>query len=128
MKPARRRVLFIYAFLGLQALAPLHYYACRSDRRDERWAWRMFSPERMTRCEVQFRVGPEHRPVALWGRFHEAWIALAERGRTGVIEAMAAALCRTTSDVRVHMRCRAVDGRSDEPSRGGFNLCLTRSL
>jgi hypothetical protein len=82
---------FILAFLALQLLLPLHYYALRDDPHDERFAWRMFSPMRMARCATIFRV--DDQPVQLGSIFHEAWIEIAGRGRQTVLEEMAGKLC-----------------------------------
>ena len=87
-----RRGRFILAFLVIQLLLPLHYYLLRHDPHDERFAWRMFSPMRMAKCQTQFSV--DKQPVALGNEFHEAWIEVANRGRFAVLEAMAAKLCQ----------------------------------
>jgi hypothetical protein len=82
---------FILAFLAIQLLLPLHYYVLRHDPHDERFAWRMFSPMRMTQCSVRFAV--DKQPVQLGTKFHEAWIEIAKRGRYAVLEQMAEKLC-----------------------------------
>ncbi len=82
---------FILAFLAIQLLLPLHYYLLRHDPHDERFAWRMFSPMRMTKCSVSFAV--DKQPVPLMATFHEAWIEVAKRGRYVVLEEMAHKLC-----------------------------------
>lgn len=100
----------ILGLLAVQLLAPLHYYLVREDRRDERFAWRMFSPTRMLRCDPVFRV--DGAPAALTRTFHEAWITLAQRGRTVVLEAMGAQLCARHPGARVELQltCTSVDG------------------
>lgn len=87
-----RRGLFVALYLAAQLLLPLQYYLQRQDRHDERFAWRMFSPERTVRCRVAFRVGDE--PVPRDGTFHQAWWELASRGRIVVVERMASRLCQ----------------------------------
>ena len=82
---------FIVAFVAVQLLLPLDYYVVRHDPHDERFAWRMFSPMRMTRCQTRFSVGGQ--PVVLGHEFHEAWIEIASRGRFSVLEEMADKLC-----------------------------------
>jgi hypothetical protein len=82
---------FILAFIAVQLLLPLHYYVVRHDPHDERFAWRMFSPMRMARCSTTFRV--DNQPVPLGGKFHEAWVEIASRGRFAVLEEMAGKLC-----------------------------------
>jgi len=83
---------FILVFLAIQLLLPLHYYLLRHDPHDERFAWRMFSPMRMTQCSPRFSI--DKQPVALTTEFHEAWIEVAKRGRHAVLEGMAARLCK----------------------------------
>ena len=112
---------FILAFLAIQLLAPLTYYALRRDPHDERYAWRMFSPMRMAQCKAQLSVDGE--PVALYSKFHEAWIELAQRGRLVVIEEMAEKLCEDNKGKRVEVSldCTYLDR---EPAHyGGKNMC-----
>lgn len=82
---------FILAFIAAQLVIPLHYYLVRRDPHDERFAWRMFSPMRMTRCKPSFSI--DGQPISLGSEFHEAWFEMAERGRMSVIEAMGKRLC-----------------------------------
>lgn len=112
---------FILAFLATQLLLPLHYYTLRRDPHDERWAWRMFSPMRMARCRPRFTVAGQ--PEALGARFHEAWLAIAERGRMSVIDAMAATLCRDNpgKPVEVTVECSYMDRPATR--YGGFDAC-----
>ena len=99
----------ILVFVAVQLLWPLEYYVGRRDPHDERFAWRMFSPMRMTTCAPVFDVAGE--PVRLDSEFHEAWIELAKRGRFVVIEAMAQHLCAQHPDasVDVTLTCKYVD-------------------
>ncbi|HEY5952133.1 MAG TPA: hypothetical protein VIV40_41835 [Kofleriaceae bacterium] len=100
MKPAEHlsaltktwRGRFILAFVAIQLLLPLHYYFMRHDPHDERFAWRMFSPMRMTQCSPRFAV--DKQPVQLGAEFHEAWVEIAKRGRYAVLEGMAEKLCK----------------------------------
>jgi hypothetical protein len=108
-----------------QLLLPLHYYVLRRDPHDERFAWRMFSPMRMTSCEPRF--GRDGVPVVLDREFVHAWVVLAQRGRFAVIEAMAARLCaRPGSKVVVSLACT----RGGEPAGtwGGHDLCASPQL
>jgi len=117
-----RRSLFIAAFLGVQALLPLHYYLLGKDHYDERFAWRMFSDVRMLRCEGSFAVGG--RPVDLAARFHSAWITLLERGRSEVIGEMGQRLCETAeAPVHLSLSCREADGRKVVVEDGRRDLC-----
>jgi hypothetical protein len=123
---ATRRGRFILAFLAVQLLLPLHYYVLRHDPHDERFAWRMFSPMRMTRCQAQFTVGT--KPIVLGATFHEAWIEMVERGRFVVIEAMAERLCEQNpgSAVELSLDCSYID----RPPRhiGQADMCKTPEL
>lgn len=104
-----------------QLFLPVHYYLAR-DPHDERFAWRMFSPMRMTTCAPpEFKV--EGKPVDLAAEFHEAWIEIAKRGRYVVVEAMGARLCRKHpgSAVTVLLKCQYIDRKPI--TYGGFNLC-----
>jgi hypothetical protein len=100
---------FIIAFLTIQLLLPLHYYLFRHDPHDERFAWRMFSPMRMSRCSARFSVN--NQPVTLGSQFHEAWIEVANRGRYVVLEGMAAKLCKQhpSSKVELVVDCAYLD-------------------
>ncbi|MBP8811733.1 MAG: hypothetical protein KBG48_30950 [Kofleriaceae bacterium] len=120
--PSRRFALvFVVGFIALQLVLPLHYYLVRRDRHDERFAWRMFSSTRMLRCAVEFRI--DDRPVELAATFHDAWIALASRGRRVVIEAMGAKLCRAHPGSAVIARLRCTPVRGEPYPVGGFDLC-----
>lgn len=100
---------FIVAFLLLQLLLPLSYYTVRRDPHDERFAWRMFSPMRMTQCRLTFMV--DKRQEELGTKFHEAWIEVAQRGRAVVIEQMAKKLCDANpgKPVEVTVDCTYLD-------------------
>lgn len=100
---------FIVLFVLVQLLLPLHYYLFRHDPHDERYAWRMFSPMRMTQCTPHFTV--DKAPVPITKEFHEAWIEIANRGRFAVLEEMAAKLCRENQGkpVSLSMDCTYLD-------------------
>ena len=104
-----------------QLLLPLRYYLARRDPHDERFAWRMFSPMRMSRCTPTFML--DDKPLAISQEFHEAWIEIASRGRFVVIEAMAARLCNEHkgSSVKISVDCTYLD--SEPRTYGGFNMC-----
>ena len=111
-------ILFIVAS---QLVLPLHYYTVRRDPHDERFAWRMFSPMRMTRCVPNFTI--DMKPVDLSTKFHEAWIEIAKRGRYNVIEAMGARLCRDNPGAAVHvvLECQYVG--KPPATWGGYDVC-----
>jgi hypothetical protein len=113
--------LVILLVLASQLLLPLQYYTARRDPHDERFAWRMFSPMRMTRCTPKFTI--DSKPVNLNTEFHEAWIEIANRGRFVVIEQMAARLCQKNPGAAVHVviECQYV---GKEPATwGGYDMC-----
>jgi hypothetical protein len=116
----------ITVFVVIQLLLPLHYYVARRDRHDERFAWRMFSPMRMTRCEP--KVILDGKPFDLGSEFHEAWIKTAERGRFSVIEAMGARMCEThpKSEVRFSIDCTYID--REPRTFGGYDMCTVPLL
>jgi hypothetical protein len=117
---------FIIVFVVSQLLLPLHYYVGRRDPHDERFAWRMFSPMRMTKCTPQITI--DGTPLALAGQFHEAWLELAARGRFVVVEAMGAKLCHDHpgANVTVSLDCAYID----RPAArfGGYDMCIAPRL
>ena len=117
---------FILVFLAVQLLLPAVYYVARHDPHDERFAWRMFSPMRMTQCKPHFVM--DGKPVELSTQFHEAWRELAGRGRFVVVEAMAARLCKDHpgASVNVSLDCSYID--RDEHTYGGYDMCQNPAL
>lgn len=121
--------IFIHVFLAIQIALPLHYYTARRDRNDERFAWRMFSPVRMLRCQPVFRVGESQEPLRSPGSvFHEAWLELAKRGRLAVVTAMARELCarHPGQPVRAELACTTVKDEK-QTLGGGWDLCTLES-
>ena len=117
---------FIAVFLALQLAIPLRYYFRHRDPHDERFAWRMFSPMRMSKCTAQ--VTKDDVPMNLGTEFHEAWTDLVERGRFIVIEAMGAELCSRypKAAIRVSLECTYLE---DEPRNyGGYDICTVPEL
>jgi hypothetical protein len=113
---------FIALVVVSQLLLPLHYYTVRRDQHDERFAWRMFSPMRMTTCE--FSMTRDGQPVRLASEFHVYWIkAVEDRARFVVLEQMGAHLCRRHpgSEVKAVATCTYLDGKV--VTYGGFDLC-----
>lgn len=111
----------ILLVLASQLVLPIHYYTVRRDPHDERFAWRMFSPMRMTRCTPKFTL--DNQPVDLAKEFHEAWIEIAKRGRFVVIEQMAARLCEKHPNSAVHVvvECQYLDRPA--ATWGGYDMC-----
>lgn len=116
---------FIVAWVALQIALPAGYYLFRNDdvhRYDERWAWRMFSPIRAVRCDVDFTA--DGKRVSTSSEFHTAWIGLAERGRPSVIEEMAERLCEVEgAPVTVRQECKHVDGSKHLIHDGSKDWC-----
>lgn len=126
----RWQSIFISIYLVVQIALPLHYYTVNGDKYDERFAWRMFSPERMVRCGYQFHANGKvftHRTIR--SEFHEAWANTVVRARGVVIEAMAQKLCRKypNKPVRFKMTCTTVNGKKEQHG-GDWNLCETKRL
>lgn len=117
---------FIVVFLLAQLLIPLTYYIGRKDPHDERFAWRMFSPMRMTQCEPKITINGA--PMQLGGEFHEAWISIAQRGRFNVLEAMGERLCAKNkgAEVRLSVDCTYID--RERQTYGGYNICSVPEL
>jgi hypothetical protein len=109
------RSLWLWLLVAVQVAIPLSYYLVREDRDDERFAWRMFSAVRMTRCEVagfDQRDASTRTPVALPEQLHSSWIRSLERGRRRVIELFLASRCEQEG-VRVGVlerRCKTPAG------------------
>lgn len=111
------RNAFIAAFLFSQIALPVSYYV-GNDAFDERFAWRMFSPIRMVRCEVAFdeEVNGVTRPHHASRETHMAWISLMQRARLDVVRAYASRRCdqlngeTDTPVVRVDIACSHPDG------------------
>lgn len=117
---------FILAFITAQLLIPLRYYVAHRDPHDERFAWRMFSPMRMTQCAPKATL--DGKPLDLRTEFHEAWVELASRGRFVVVEAMGKRLCEEHPGASVVMSidCTYIDR---EPERyGGYDMCNVPQL
>ena len=136
---------FIVAFILLQLILPLQYYLGRLDSHDERFAWRMFSPMRMVKCEVSMTV--DGQPVPLTREFHQAWTEVAQRGRRVVVEQMGARLCKKNKSkpVIARLACKPITSRHSlgpvppgtsraawlrgpEYYMGGFDLCQIPEL
>ncbi len=117
---------FIIAFLAVQLLLPLQYYLTRKDPHDERFAWRMFSPMRMSRCTPSVTIDGRHFSLGI--EFHEAWVEIANRGRYVVVEAMAARLCakHPGSKVELSLACTYLDRESARI--GGWDMCKVTEL
>ncbi len=111
----KRTSIAVHAILVVLIAAPLQYYLLNDDRRDERFAWRMFSPLRSEKCGTQFLLGENKAPIKASDSFHSAWVGLAQRGRQQVIEAMGRVLCEQHSGqpLRIRIQCETHPGSTD---------------
>jgi hypothetical protein len=116
----------IALFVVAQLLIPLRYYIAHRDPHDERFAWRMFSPMRMARCQPS--VERDGAPLPLGKEFHEAWIEMAQRGRFGVVEAMGAELCKRYPHARIEVRLDCTYLGGEHQSYGGYDICTVPEL
>ena len=94
------------AFILLQIALPLSYYVNENEY-DERFAWRMFSSVRMTRCSFQLASsdGTTETPLSLPKEYHVVWINLAKRARLDVIDAMVERACAKHSVIVGALQC-----------------------
>ena len=119
---------FILLYVIAQLAIPLRYYlGNHRDPHDERFAWRMFSATRMTKCTATFTEGFD-KPINMGAEFHEAWNEIVERGRFAVVEAMGAELCRRrpNTEIRVRLDCTYLDATTEH--FGGYDLCNVPEL
>jgi hypothetical protein len=124
--PTKKRAnLVIGAFVAIMIATPLSYYTVRSDRYDERFAWRMFSTMRMVRCSPKWMVGESSQPIKLGRTFHEAWVGIARRARRSVTGPMTDFLCEKNpgQPVRLLLTCRSLTGKTEVLSDGTSDLC-----
>ncbi|MBX3156184.1 MAG: hypothetical protein KF773_09305 [Deltaproteobacteria bacterium] len=119
------RVILLVVVGGLAL--PIHYYMpAHRDPHDERYAWRMFSPMRMAKCDA--KVTKNGAPLDPYTEFHEAWVTLAKRGRFHVIERMGEHLCAKYphTDITFDLTCKYLDDTTEH--YGGFNMCTVPYL
>ncbi|MCA9540458.1 MAG: hypothetical protein KC620_16275 [Myxococcales bacterium] len=107
------RDALIAAFVALQIYLPLSYYL-GGDPFDERFAWRMFSPVRLSNCSVGLYevVDGVERPIDLTDELHVVWINLLKRARPAVIDRAVEKFCAERgagADVRIDLSCTPPD-------------------
>jgi hypothetical protein len=121
---ARRLIgLGIAVFLTWQVLLPLGYYRAEN-RRDERFAWRIFSALAIApwRCDVrvqEFADGASGdasggRDVDLSRTLHDAWTMALRQGQDAVVERVLRARCASSASVaavELSRVCSAPDAR-----------------
>lgn len=122
--------LFIALFVASQLAMPMSYYA--GDRTfDERFAWRMFSPIRVTSCDVRWYEGATRTRVQPYSEIGAPWVSLMARARESVIVAYARHRCAQMRGrheqpaLRVHVACDHPDGQRRTLATPFVNLCET---
>jgi hypothetical protein len=118
---------FILAYLAVQLLLPASYYLAGREF-DERFAWRMFSPTRVTPCQAEFTT-TAGAPVGSLSELHRAWFELVSRARPAVLEGYARWECARMRErgepavLHVDLRCTRADGEPYRPIAPDQNLC-----
>jgi hypothetical protein len=120
-----RATAIIALFISVQMALPLSYYF-GDNIFDERFAWRMFSPTRMARCQVGLEdvsSGVSER-IRLNKHLHIVWINLLKRARPTVIDAVTSKFCKAAQgkglrpDVRLSLSCSNPDASTLGICRG----------
>ena len=127
---SKLRSAFIALVLASQLLLPLRYYV-GDDLFDERFAWRMFSPIRVTACRVEwFEVRDGARlPLQPSEDIPVPWVSLMTRARRSVISTYARRRCEQMSgsldepDLRAAVTCAHPDGEPRQVVTPAVNLC-----
>jgi hypothetical protein len=99
----------VAAFLAAQVLLPLTWYLGDDADYDARFAWRMFARQAAVRCTPEARGAA---PIDLAARFAEPWLHRLRDGWAGVLDQVAAHLCREDASVVVTLTCVEPDGRT----------------
>ena len=121
---------FIVAYLSFRIGVPLGYDA-RDNPFDERFAWRMFSPVRVSECRVELweQLGPTRSRVDPSHDLAPAWVGLMARARLDVIERYAEQRCAglrarvPRPELRVELQCPRPGGGTYRPFDSGRDLC-----
>src|SRR6185295_19585145 len=102
----------IVGWLLVQVAVPAAWYL-RGGGPDERFTWRMFSTERLTRCQVAVieRGTSGTRALDLASVVHKGWITLLSRGQPAVTAHLVAARCAVpgTAALTIERRCVGPD-------------------
>ena len=122
----------VAAFLVAQIGMPLSYYV-GDDIYDERFAWRMFSPIRMVKCQVAISEGPtgKPKPLKLSRELALPWTNWMKRGHRRVLTAFAKQRCKAGESsnesfaVHAQLNCKLPDGEVDRLFIPQENLCDT---
>lgn len=117
--------------MAVQVALPASYYLLRDDRDDERFAWRMFSSVRLTRCTVAAFEEHSDKRLALDLResLHASWQRSLERGRRRVIERFLATRCerQALQYSLLERRCTSPSGTALPIARYRYD-CRERAL
>lgn len=112
------RDAIIAAVVLFNVALPLSYYIGRSDSPlapyDERFAWRMFSPVRIARCQVDLFDASSGglREIPLTRELHVVWINLLKRARPSVVDRALDKFCGeggADADIRISLVCTPAD-------------------
>ncbi len=124
----RRKTIFIAAVVVFQLLLPVRYYAS-DDAFDERFAWRMFSPIRVVKCEAKWTEGAARSRVIVSRDVPFIWTTLMKRARLDVFAGYAKHRCEKleaggdVAQVYVDLVCHHPDGEPRRPIPPDHNLC-----
>ena len=118
------RNLFIVGWVGLQVALPLSYYL-GDDRFDERFAWRMFSPVRLSECRVKLvdRTDGAATIIRPNAELHEVWGNLLSRARSPVVHAYAKRWCDRRRDAGATAPALHAEITCENPARRGDAAC-----
>ncbi len=122
MSPTQR--VLVALFVLVQLALPMSYYV-DDDPFDERFAWRMFSPQRMVRCAVELRDGASGERLDPDEPLPSPWVTWLERGHGDVARAWALHACEEEGFSSLHgqLTCRMPDGEVVVPLRLDEELC-----
>jgi len=118
------RNVFIIGWIGLQVALPLSYYL-GDDRFDERFAWRMFSPVRLSECRVKLvdRTDGAANAVRPSAELHEVWSNLLSRARASVVRAYAKRWCERRRNAGADAPALHAEIVCENPARRGDPAC-----
>jgi formate dehydrogenase major subunit len=126
--PGRWVSVFIAGVVLFQLLLPLRYYVGTDDF-DERFSWRMFSPIRVTACQVRWTEGAQRSPIRVTADIHHVWYQLMKRARLDIVARYAQRRCAqriaagASAMVYLDLTCSHPDGEVRRPVPGDHNLC-----
>ena len=131
--PPRQRLwrhVAVALFLLVQLGLPTSYYL-QDDIYDERFAWRMFSPIRMVKCNVALAEGRggEPKPLKASSQMSLPWINWMKRGHSRVLLGYARHRCEAASQANApisfhaSLSCRLPGGDLDRLFDPSEDLC-----